>query len=109
MSPLHDPLPAGIDWSESEADCSISGVVGSEVLDCSVPGTMASGASKTYHVTGTTDKTDCGVVDNTATVSATNEPTSANGNNSDPGDVTVKCADIQIDEDGEAGRAGRCR
>ena len=94
----HDPLPAGIDWSESEADCSISGVVGSEVLDCSVPGTMASGASKTYHVSGTTDKTDCGVVDNTATVSATNEPTSANGNNSDPGDVTVKCADIQIEK-----------
>ncbi|HVL53276.1 MAG TPA: DUF11 domain-containing protein, partial [Vitreimonas sp.] len=38
---LTDNLPAGIDWSESEADCSITGVVGSQVLDCTV-GTLAS-------------------------------------------------------------------
>ena len=88
-------MPAGIAWTESEADCSISGIVGSQVLDCTV-GTLTSGPSTTYHVTGTTDKTDCGLVNNTATVSATNEPASATGNNSDSGDVTVKCAAVQI-------------
>ena len=92
---LTDNLPAGIDWSEAEADCSIAGAVGSEVLTCNV-GTLASGAFKTYTVTGTTDAADCGIVNNTASATATNEPANVLGNNSDPGDVTVLCADINI-------------
>jgi uncharacterized repeat protein (TIGR01451 family) len=98
---VDDNLPSGIDWSESEADCDITGAVGSEKLHCTV-GTLAKDASKSYQVSGTTDKTDCGVVNNTGTVSATNEPAAANGNNSDPGDVTVKCADIQITKTADA-------
>jgi uncharacterized repeat protein (TIGR01451 family)/fimbrial isopeptide formation D2 family protein len=99
---VSDDLPAGNDpanplvWSESEADCSIVGAPGSQVLTCTV-GTLAAGASsEAYTATATTASGDCGVVDNTATVSATNEPSSAQGNNSDDGDVTVLCADIEI-------------
>jgi uncharacterized repeat protein (TIGR01451 family) len=94
---LTDNLPAGIDWSESEADCTISGSVGSEVLSCTV-GTLASGASKTYTVTGTTDAADCGTINNTATASATNEPSNVLANNSDGGSVEVLCAQIDIEK-----------
>jgi uncharacterized repeat protein (TIGR01451 family) len=94
---LSDSLPSGIDWSESEADCAITGAVGSEVLGCTV-GTLAPGASKTYQVTGTTDKTDCGVVNNTGIASATNEPSDKLANNSDSGSVEVLCADIRIEK-----------
>ena len=94
---LTDDLPAGIDWSESEADCTITGAVGSEVLTCTV-GTLAAGASKTYQVTGTTDAADCGVVNNTGVASATNEPSDKLANNTDSGSVDVLCADIQIEK-----------
>ena len=94
---LTDELPAAADWSESEADCSISGPVGDELLSCTV-GTLASGASKTYTVTGSAGAEDCGLIDNTASATATNEPSGALGNNSDDGDVTVRCADIDIEK-----------
>src|SRR6185436_4469502 len=45
---------------------------------------------------GLTDKNDCGPLDNTATVDASNEPESANGNNSDDGAIEVLCAEIAI-------------
>jgi uncharacterized repeat protein (TIGR01451 family) len=95
---LTDNLPAGVDWSESEADCSIAGAVGSEVLTCNV-GTLTKGQAKTYTVTGTTDKSDCGVINNTASATATNEPSDVLGNNSDSGSVTVLCAVINIVKD----------
>ena len=104
-----DDLPAGndpakpLDWSESEANCTIAGAVGNETITCTV-GTLAAGASsEEYLATATTAAGDCGVVDNTGTVSATNEPSSAQGNNSDDGDVTVKCADIEIAKTADAG------
>ena len=90
-----DNLPAGIHWTESETDCSIAGPDGSQVLTCTV-GPLAAGASKTYHVTGTTDKADCGPVNNTASATATNEPSNVLANNSDNGSVTVLCATVTI-------------
>ena len=94
---LSDSLPAGIGWSESEADCTISGAMGSQVLSCTV-GTLASGASKTYQVTGTTDKADCGMMNNTAIVRATNEPSRQARQQQRQGAVDVLCADIQIEK-----------
>ncbi len=100
---VSDELPAGILWTESEANCSIAGGLGSQVLTCTV-GTLAAGAdSETFTATGVTDAADCGVVDTTATVSATNEPTSAQGNNSNDGDVEVLCAQIDIEKTADAG------
>ena len=89
---LTDPLPAGITWTTSDAGCSIT----AGTLTCNV-GDLTAGASKTYTVTGTTSKSDCGgPIDNTATATATNEPQDKLANNSNGGSVTVQCADIHI-------------
>ena len=92
---LTDNLPAGIDWSEDSTSCLITGLVGSETLNCNF-GDMASGATATVHVSGLTDAQDCGNIPNTATVGAANERAAQAGNNSDTGSIDVLCADIQI-------------
>ena len=68
---------------------------GSQVLTCNV-GTLAPGASKTYTVSAVTDGSDCGPINNTASASATNEPSNVLGNNSDDGSISVLCAQIDI-------------
>jgi uncharacterized repeat protein (TIGR01451 family) len=88
---LTDTLPAGVTWTEDSADCSIT----AGVMSCSF-GDLASGATRTIHVSGVTDAADCGVLSNTATVGATNEPVSAQGNNSSTATITVQCPDISI-------------
>jgi uncharacterized repeat protein (TIGR01451 family) len=98
---LTDHLPAGVHWTEAEADCSIAGADGSQVLTCTV-GDLAAGASKTYHVSGTTDKADCGTVDNTASATATNEPSGVLTNNSDSGSVDVLCATVTLAKTADA-------
>ncbi|MEW6225853.1 MAG: hypothetical protein AB1627_14610, partial [Chloroflexota bacterium] len=92
---LSDDLPAGLHWTESEADCTISGPDGAQVLSCTV-GTLAPGASKSYSVSAVTSAASCGPIDNTGTASATNEPSNVLGNNSDDGSITVLCARIDI-------------
>ena len=92
---LSDALPGGIDWSEDSTSCLITGLVGSETLNCNF-GDMASGATATVHVSGLTDAQDCGNIPNTATVGAANERAAQAGNNSDTGSIDVLCADIQI-------------
>jgi uncharacterized repeat protein (TIGR01451 family)/fimbrial isopeptide formation D2 family protein len=92
---LHDPLPAGIDWSDDSAQCDVTGAVGSQVLDCNF-GDLAPNQPITIHVSGLTDKNDCGPLNNTATVAASNEAAAQNGNNSDSGKIEVLCADIGI-------------
>jgi hypothetical protein len=86
-------LPAGV-WvgSTSQGSCSISG---SNLLTCSL-GTLANGASATSTVSKQTTAQDCGTINNTVTVAATNEPASATGNNTDSGSITVLCADITL-------------
>jgi len=89
---LNDPLPDGIDWSEDSAQCSIapdSGTTG-QVLSCAF-GDLAPGASRTITVSGETDSQDCGTLPNTATVAATNEPSSALGNNQSSASIVVDC------------------
>ncbi|HJW76618.1 MAG TPA: DUF11 domain-containing protein, partial [Thermoleophilia bacterium] len=92
---LTDNLPGGVHWTESEADCTISGPDGAQVLSCNV-GTLAPGASRTYTVSAVTSAANCGPIDNTASASATNEPSSVLDNNSDSGSITVLCAQIDI-------------
>jgi uncharacterized repeat protein (TIGR01451 family)/fimbrial isopeptide formation D2 family protein len=94
---LTDSLPAGIDWDEDSPNCTITGAVGSEVLNCSWP-SLADDETVTVHVSGLTDAGDCGVINNTATVDAANEPESANTNNTDSGSIEVLCAQIAIDK-----------
>ena len=87
-----DPLPAGIAWTESEPDCSIT----AGVLTCNV-GDLSAGDFKTYTVSGPSSKSDCGgATDNTASATALNEAQDKLANNTDSGSVTVQCADIHI-------------
>ena len=88
---LADTLPAGISWTDNRADCSIA----DGTLTCEF-GDLAVDASVTVRVSGTTDAADCGLVPNTATVAASNEPAGATGNNSDRDSVTVRCPDIHV-------------
>ncbi|HET7702272.1 MAG TPA: hypothetical protein VFK35_02655, partial [Candidatus Limnocylindrales bacterium] len=97
---LTDTLPSGITWSESEADCSIAAGP-PQVLTCNV-GALASGASRTYQVSGSTTKDNCGPVNNTASATATNEPSNVLANNSDSGLVTVLCATVTIGKTADA-------
>jgi uncharacterized repeat protein (TIGR01451 family) len=92
---LTDDLPAGIDWSEDSASCTISGAVDSQVLDCDF-GDLAAEQSVTVHVSGAVDDDDCGDLPNTASVSASNEPEDATDNNSDDGLIDVTCAQIGV-------------
>ena len=81
-----DVLPAGVSWSMDPAvpGCAITG----STLSCSFA-TLASGASKTIHVVGTTDNAECPSITNPSfTASARNEAQTALGNNT-PGDVTI--------------------
>ncbi|HXF74082.1 MAG TPA: hypothetical protein VNO79_15925 [Actinomycetota bacterium] len=87
---LTDPLPAGFQWE-------ITGGTGAE--DCSIAegtlacdfGSMAAPSEEgpsavTVEITAPTTTEDCGVVNNEATVTTTND-----GSDSDAGQVTVQC------------------
>jgi uncharacterized repeat protein (TIGR01451 family) len=91
---LSDPLPAGaaLDWSEDpdNADCSISGATGAEVLSCSF-GDLAPGESHSVHIVSGTSQLDCATYPNVAEVTADNHATL---NPSD--DVTVECPGLNI-------------
>ena len=91
---VNDPLPAGVDWVlgtvTGGASCEITGAVNSEILGCT-KASLASGASFTVRVTGTTDAADCGTVNNTGAVSTTND-----GTDSDPASVVVQCPDVTV-------------
>ncbi len=86
---LSDVLPGGITWNEDSTYCSIS----AGTLSCSF-GDLAAGASKTIHVTGSTAGIQCGTLNNTATVSATNEPSDKVGNNSSSASISIACGEI---------------
>ncbi|HVS41783.1 MAG TPA: hypothetical protein VMU20_05885, partial [Candidatus Dormibacteraeota bacterium] len=84
---LSDPLPGGnaatpVTWaidttSGNPTSFSVSGSAGSQTLSlASQPITLISGASLTVHITAVTSATSCATYNNTATLSATNDPTS---------------------------------
>lgn len=97
---LSDDLPSGIVWSEDSDDCSIDTSGDPDVLECAF-GDLAAGASTdTVRISGTVDTGECGTVDNTATVSATNELEADAANNSDSAAVDVSCPDVSITKTG---------
>jgi uncharacterized repeat protein (TIGR01451 family) len=90
---ITDNLPAGggLDWSLDPAftGCSISGAVGLEVLTCTFA-TIAAGTSVgPIHITSATTADDCGVISNTAVITA-------GGSGSSTATVTVQCGALQI-------------
>jgi uncharacterized repeat protein (TIGR01451 family) len=101
---LTDTLPSGINWSFNQVtggwDCDIT----AGVLTCGGSGfTLPEGASASVHVFGATDAEDCGVLSNTATVSASNEAADSDTNNSDTATITVNCPEISITKTADQG------
>jgi uncharacterized repeat protein (TIGR01451 family) len=103
---LSDSLPSGIDWVLGGIgglhglpiglSCQVTGALGSEVLTCSAE-SIASGDDFSVTVAGLADAADCGTLNNTATVSASNESPALAGNNSDAGSMNVLC-DIAVEK-----------
>ena len=91
-----DTLPAGTTFVSGSTGCSAAGAV----VTCTA-GTLAAGSSLALGITITTPPTP-GVIDDTATVSAT-EPDPIPGNNTDPEQTTlVARADVAILKTGPA-------
>jgi uncharacterized repeat protein (TIGR01451 family) len=97
---LSDTLPAlaSGSWSyqivspDQDDTCSID----AGVLSCSF-GDMASGTSKTVNLTATTSTGDCPGMDNTATVSSTDD-SNAENNSAGPVHITVTCPNVSIEK-----------
>jgi uncharacterized repeat protein (TIGR01451 family) len=100
---LTDTLPnSGLTWSittQPAGDpCSIAGTP--QVLSCNF-GTLPVGGSATVTISSPTDAADCGLKENTVTVSATGDIDATN--NTDPGDITVNCGAIRINKNSTKG------
>ena len=74
---LNDPLPKnpGLDWTIDTAstgsNCSITGAVGSQTLNCAL-GSLAPGDTVDVHIVSGTTDASCGDVNNTAFLTASN-------------------------------------
>ncbi|WP_343395287.1 hypothetical protein [Candidatus Amarobacter glycogenicus] len=100
---VSDSLPAGITWAIDPlvAGCSINTAPNPDVLTCSFT-TLAAAAKVEVRLTGTAPAAVCGLVSNTATVSATNEPSSVLANNTSTDSIGVNCASIKVEKVADA-------
>ena len=103
---LADPLPggsgSGVTWTVDSsigtpAKFVLAGSQGSQTLTLA-SGTLPAGADYTIHITASTSASECGVYDNTATLTTTNS------NNPNPASAEEVCntASIQIDKTADA-------
>lgn len=90
------PTDAGLSWTVADDGGATCGI-GAGVLTCTVA-SLASGASFTVHITSPTTKATCGTVDNTASVTTTND-----GHGSDGVSVTVLCPQIDVQKVADQG------
>jgi uncharacterized repeat protein (TIGR01451 family) len=88
------PSDAGLVWSESPdvAACEIA----AGVLSCDF-GDLAPGASRSVHISSPTTALSCGAVNNTASVSTSND-----GSGSASASTFVDCPEIAVEKDGPA-------
>src|SRR4029079_7433349 len=86
-----DTLPGGVNWAivPPVAGCSIA----AGALSCDFA-SLAAGAHVDIVISGTVDNNDCGPIPNHVTVSASNEPAGATGNNSAAATIVVQRADL---------------
>lgn len=96
---VSDPLPAapGVSWSIDGGTAAASCSIAAGTLGCAL-GTVSAGASRTVHVTSATTAQSCGRLDNTASVTTTND-----GQASASASTEVRCAAIDIDKTADAG------
>ena len=98
---LSDPLPAGTTaagWTIATGpdQCSITGAVGSQTLNCTAVD-LASGDSYSVHVTAATSFADCTTYDNTATAHASNAPDA-----SDSASITCQKPSLSVTKTADA-------
>jgi uncharacterized repeat protein (TIGR01451 family) len=103
-----DSLPSGadgvvggdLDWSLDPAytGCTITGAVGSQVLDCNLGRVNGPGSLPVIHISSQTSTADCGVVKNKATASTTNGA----GGDSNLATVTVQCPGLSLSKTADA-------
>jgi uncharacterized repeat protein (TIGR01451 family) len=93
---INDTLPGGptaspVTWTESpdNANCTITGAAGSQLLHCGPVTLAASGGTLTVHVTAATTSANCATYNNTASFTSTNA-----GTGSAQASTEVKCAVI---------------
>src|SRR6185295_16151655 len=70
---VSDALPAGggVTWTTATPNCTITGAVGAQTLNCNL-GNLTQGSSSTIVVSAATSFGKCTVMNNTATASASN-------------------------------------
>ena len=91
-----DVLPAGLDWSVGAPTGDTTGVacgIAAGTLTCTDP-SMAAGDSFSVHLSAKTDATDCGPIDNSASVTTTND-----GKDTASASVVVRCPDVKVVKD----------
>jgi uncharacterized repeat protein (TIGR01451 family) len=95
---ISDNLPGGtgptpVHWAESpdNTNCTIAGLDGAQVLSCGPVTLAANGGTLSVHVSASTTADNCGLYDNTATFTTTND-----GSGSAGASTTVNCAAIKI-------------
>ena len=97
---LTDNLPAGYVWTLGGADaasCSINTAPSPDVLSCNF-GTLGDDGTRTITLSAPTTGANCAVIPTRPSSTPPTSRQSANGNNSDPGDIDVLCAVIQIEK-----------
>jgi uncharacterized repeat protein (TIGR01451 family) len=98
---IDDPLPGGtgVDWSIASGpqNCSIDSSGGKQTLHCT-SFDLVPGASLTVSVVSATEFASCATYDNTATLTATNYPTT----DSNQATTTVECASLTFTKQADA-------
>jgi len=104
---ISDSLPGGtgatpVHWVESpdNPNCTISGSDGSQSLSCGPVTLAAGGGSLSVHVSASTTADNCGLYDNTASFTTTND-----GSGSASDSVTVNCGALEILKNSSKGGA----
>ncbi len=97
---LTDTLPAGFNWP---IKAPVTGWAIANGTLTFTAGELALGASSTVTIVADTDKADCGVVPNTASATASNEPSDALDNNEDSASVTINCPDLKVEKTADNG------
>jgi uncharacterized repeat protein (TIGR01451 family) len=95
---LSDTVPAGLDWTVGGPDglacLPTSPVTGGMTLTCDF-GSLAPGETRTVTLSAVTTAANCGVIKNTATVTAAGD-TNPGNNSSGPVAITVSCAPVSV-------------
>lgn len=101
---MTDTAPAGTVWTvldDGGASCSSSVVAGQQSITCNI-GDLADNASVTILIGYATVQADCGPLDNSAGVEASNEPAANTENNSDEASIIVECPGLNFAKTADA-------